>query len=344
MKALFVGLGGVGQRHLRNLRRLRPDAQLLAVRGRGRRFEIRDDLTPDESVDVAEKYGIRVLPDLDAAVAERPDLAVVSNPTSLHVPTALKLAGAGVPVLLEKPVSDSEAGLDELVRASRERRAPVMVGYMMRFHPCVERLRALLGRGAVGPVHSANLVCHSFVPSWHRYEAPKDFYAGSRALGGGVVLTEIHELDLLHSFFGPARRVFALGGKRSAVAMDVEDAASALIEFAPGGRPFAATVDLSFVQPAPTRRLEVFGEEGRVVWDALAQRVELRAGARPPEVFETPDFPRNDLFVRELEHFLSCLASGRGPEPSLEDALVGHRTALRIRSLVLDAQTEATRA
>ena len=52
MKALFLGLGGVGQRHMRNLRAIEPNAEFAAVRHRGRRFEITPELEADETVDI----------------------------------------------------------------------------------------------------------------------------------------------------------------------------------------------------------------------------------------------------------------------------------------------------
>jgi predicted dehydrogenase len=336
VKALFVGLGGVGQRHLRNLRRLRPDAELLAVRTRGRSFEIKDDLTPDHGVDIVKKYAIRVFGRIEDAAKAMPDFAIVSNPTSLHVETTCGLLKRGIPVLLEKPISDSEEGLDELVELSRKKGVPVMVGYMMRFHPSAERMEGLLKAQAIGPVHSAVLISHSYVPSWHNYEQPKEFYAGSRSLGGGAVLTEIHELDLLHWYFGAPRRLWALGGKMSALGLDVEDTASSLLEFEQGGRCFPVSVNVSFAQTVPLRRFMVFGERGRIQWDILADRIAVEDHARGlNDVFEVPGFQRNDLFVRELEHFLDCLATKQEPKTALPLVLAGHCTALKIRAAVL---------
>ncbi len=41
MKVLFLGLGGVGQRYLRNLIQLMPDIEIAAVRHRKQLFEIK---------------------------------------------------------------------------------------------------------------------------------------------------------------------------------------------------------------------------------------------------------------------------------------------------------------
>ena len=51
-RALFIGLGGAGQRHLSILKELQPNIQLAAVRKRGRTFEIRDNMRSDKSVNL----------------------------------------------------------------------------------------------------------------------------------------------------------------------------------------------------------------------------------------------------------------------------------------------------
>jgi len=58
MKVLFFGLGGIGQRHLRNLRKIQPDIQIAAFRNKGRTFEIGNDLLPDYNSDIVSKYNI----------------------------------------------------------------------------------------------------------------------------------------------------------------------------------------------------------------------------------------------------------------------------------------------
>tara|TARA_Y100000294_G_C8324630_1_gene244106 strand:+ start:386 stop:577 length:192 start_codon:yes stop_codon:yes gene_type:complete len=57
MKTLFIGLGGVGQRHMRNLINLRKDVQIAAVRKYGRTFEITNSLHANKEVDIIKKYG-----------------------------------------------------------------------------------------------------------------------------------------------------------------------------------------------------------------------------------------------------------------------------------------------
>ena len=69
------------------------------------------------------------------AIAEKPDFAIVSNPTSLHVKTAIQIAKANIPIFMEKPVSNNLKGLNELNKIIKNNKTPSMVGFQQRFHP-----------------------------------------------------------------------------------------------------------------------------------------------------------------------------------------------------------------
>ena len=134
---LVVGLGGIGQRHVRNLRALLGEhVRITAVRTRGLHHVLSDQLQIVPEQDVEHTYGIRRVPDLDAALAERPELVFVTNPSSLHVPTALAAARAGCHLFIEKPLSHTLDGVEELIQTVERKRLIAVVGYQMRFHPC----------------------------------------------------------------------------------------------------------------------------------------------------------------------------------------------------------------
>ncbi|EME69325.1 oxidoreductase [Paramagnetospirillum caucaseum] len=327
MRALFLGLGGVGQRHLRNLRRLHPEAEIRAVRTKGRAFEINNDLTIDESVDVMDKYRVTALPDLATGLAWAPDLAVVSTPSALHVEHCLALLESGVPVMVEKPAATDSKGYAHLEEAAAKAGLPLMVAYQQRFNPLVARLRTLLAAGRVGRVQSLEVTVHSHMPSWHGYEKPGEFYAGQRALGGGVVMTEIHELDLLGWLFGPASNIHAVGGTTGEWAIDVEDSVAAIMEFQVEGRRVPAAVSLSFVQNPPARRFVVNGSKGRLTMELPKLAITIEEAGRPPLAEQLPDFDRNELFLAELSHFLDCVARRAEPLSSLAACRAGQDLA-----------------
>ena len=107
---LIVGVGSIGQRHLRCFQQT----------GRVRLSIC--EINPD--VAIASRRGYRIdrsIADLDAALADRHDAAVIATPAHLHVPMAIRLAEAGVHLLMEKPLSTSMEGVDTLRQTIRSR-------------------------------------------------------------------------------------------------------------------------------------------------------------------------------------------------------------------------------
>ena len=153
MKFLMVGLGGIGQRHVRNLRSLcGADAEIMAYRVRRDSPTLTDQLKVEAGSDLEQKYDLRVFTDLDDALGRQPDAVFVCNPSSLHVAVAFAAARAGAPLFVEKPLSHDWDGVLDLVDEVESRGLVGMVGYQLRFHPCLRRLHDLLAEKAVGPV------------------------------------------------------------------------------------------------------------------------------------------------------------------------------------------------
>jgi predicted dehydrogenase len=123
-------------------------------------------------------------------------------------------------------VSDTLDGVDALVDTVERRGLVAAVGCQLRFHPCLLRLRALLAGGAVGRIVAVRVAVGEYLPGWHPYEDYRGGYAARRDLGGGVVLTLVHELDYVYWLFGLPRRLWAVGGHLSRLELDVEDTAS----------------------------------------------------------------------------------------------------------------------
>lgn len=344
MKVLFVGLGGVGQRHMRNLLRLMPDATIGAVRHRNRTFEVGDDLQPDFSVDIVQKYKITCFSNLDQGIAWEPNCAVVANPSSMHAETAQALVRAGVPVLLEKPIACDWEGARILAETSVATKVPVLVGYMQRFHPVTQRMLQWVHGGRLGRLLSAQSICHNYLVTNHSYEPIEQFYLGSRELGGGIILSEIHNTDLVHTLFGMPRRLWCVGGKRLDGPHDVEDTVTSLLDYQMDGQPFPVSMHISMVERPVARRIVVNGEHGRLTWDLLAQRVMLEdTTANQTECFETPDFQRNAMFLALMRTFLDTVTGTQDGEPNLRTVLSGHRIAMAmIESLTLGAPVDIT--
>ena len=333
MRALVVGLGAIGQRHARNLRTLLgDDLELSALRsGRGGGVVVTERLTIGEGRPEDDCNG-GVFTNLDDALAPAPDAVFVCNPTRLHVPVALAAINAGASVFIEKPLADELTGVDDLVAAAQRRNALVAVGCQLRFHPALQRLQSLINDGALGRLIAVHVEQGEYLPAWHPYEDYRQSYAARRDLGGGVVLTQIHELDYVQWLFGLPARVFATGGQLGSLDVDVEDTASALLNCTVAGRNLPVHVHLDYLQRPARRTCRVVGEEGTIAVDLRGPTLTWTdASGGKVEHDDFPGHDRNDMFLAEVADFLECLRSGARPAVGLDHAAGTLRLALAMR-------------
>jgi len=332
VKALFIGLGGIGQRHLRNLIALQgDDVEILAYRVRNLSRTISPELTILDD-NLTGRYPIKVFNDLNLALAQRPAIVFICNPTSMHIPMAIKAAQGGCHIFMEKPLSHSLEGVDKLNSICKKKKLIFFVGYQLRFHPCYKLLKSLIQQKKVGPLLSVRSQIGEYLPGWHKYEDYRQMYAAREDLGGGVVLSQIHEIDYLRDLFNMPTRVFAMGGKLSSLEIDTEDCVEVLLEMNYQNKRLPVSLHMDFFQRPPVRQCTVVGEEGRIVMDLNKSEVKVeKPDPKDDEVHHFENFQRNDLFVNELKCFLQCIKRKTTPLVTLEDGLKSLKIALGIK-------------
>lgn len=334
VRILFCGLGGIGQRHLRNLRALLGDAlEVHAYRVRRQRIKLQDNLTVEEGADLEADYGVVVHHDLDAALAVNPQAVYICNPNSLHVPIALACARAGVAVFMEKPLASDLVGIGELLALVEQKKLLFYVGYNFRFHPGLQRLKALVEQGHFGNILRVSAEIGEYLPNWHKYEDYRQMYAARADQGGGVILSQIHEMDLIYWMFGLPETVLCHGGKLSNLEIDVEDTATSLMQYRGPLGEFPIHLHQDFIQRPPVRTFKIVGDGGYAEMDLIS--TSLKVYTAEGELVESSafeGFARNDMFRDQARHFLDCLQGHATAQVSLFDGLQSLRLALAARA------------
>ena len=330
MKILIMGLGGIGQRHLRNLRLLQGnDLEIITYDPRPNPPVLTDQLKVEEGASLEKKYGLAIFSDIEQALAQKPQAAFVCNPTSLHVPAAIRAAREGCALFIEKPLSHNLEHVEELISLVESRGLTAAVGYQMRFHPCLQRLQALVQEKKVGRILSVRAVVGEYLPGWHTYEDYRQSYASRQDLGGGVILSQIHELDYLYWLFGMPRRIFGLGGHLSSLEVDVEDTADILMECMMDGHPLPISLHQDYIQNPSSRSCEVIGDAGKILVDFRALSVDVfDGGGNHVEASSFEGFQRNQLFLDELKCFLESMQGKQTPLVNLREGAQSLRMAL----------------
>jgi predicted dehydrogenase len=267
--------------------------------------------------------------DLSNALAEQPDIVVIANPTSLHVPVALAAAEKGCHLFLEKPVSNNLDGIDQLVATVRRHKLVAAVGYNLRFHPALQVLREMVKRKEVGHVLSVRAWVGQYLPDWHPGEDYRNSYISKSDLGGGVILTLSHELDILFWLFGSVSDVTAVTARAKNLQMETESLAEITLSFCSG---ILGQVHLDCVQRTPQRGLELIGTEGTILLNLRDSAIQVsRPSSGHPEVTEIPRLEPNQMYLDEMADFLAAIECGREPRVPLEDGVAVLKIALAAR-------------
>ncbi len=304
-KALVVGSGSIAQRHLANFRRLLPDAEVGCVSASGR------PLADDETVATTR------LQSMAAAIAWTPDLAVVASPAPLHLDHAGLLLDAGIPVLIEKPLSDSLDRVRDAAPLLARHRDRIEVAYNLRFLSSARRMKTLIDESCVGRILGLRIEVGQYLPDWRPQADYRHQVSANRSLGGGVLLELSHELDYLTWLFGRFDRVFCIASNSGQLEIDVEDRADILLSRAG----LTAQVHLDFLQRRASRACKVIGSTGTMYWDLIANRIVLDGPGGEEVLFSDPAFDRNDMYIEQLRGFIEVAAGRAVPRITLDDGL-----------------------
>jgi predicted dehydrogenase len=306
---LIVSLGSIGLRHLRNLRAIAPDSQIAALRLRGPMT----DAMP-EGCDL--QFG-----SMEEVRAFAPHAAIVAGPASVHLDISGQLVGMGIHVFVEKPLADKVPGVAALVVEARKQGVVLMTGYSLRFMPSLIEARSRILSGEIGNVLSVRAEVGQYLPSWRPGTDYRESVSAQRTLGGGVLLELSHEIDYIYWCFGLPDSVFCVGGKYSALDVDVEDLAEIILAYNVPQR--IVSIHLDFLQRGASRQCRFVGGDGTLIWDGVADRIELDFGVGDSRNFTTGPFmvDRNEMYVAEIQHFLRCIDEKHTP---LIDGAQGH--------------------
>lgn len=212
-----AGFGLIGREHVRRVVE-EPQARLVAI----------VEPAPAAAAEAA-AYGVPVFARLDDLLARRlADGVILATPSQLHAEQAIACLEAGLPVLVEKPVTDTLEAGRRLVRVASARGVPLLVGHHRRHSPWIRAAKALLEEGALGRIVLVDAVTWLAKPE--SYFAP----AWRRRKGAGPVLTNlVHVIDDLRNLVGEILEVRAVASN-ALRGFETEDTAAALLRFANG--------------------------------------------------------------------------------------------------------------
>lgn len=271
----------------------------------------------------ATKAGCRAIANYREALADKNvDAVIVSTLNAALAPIAADCARAGKHVLIEKPGGLSAAELREIEKVARPTAARVRLGYNHRFHPALQKARALVDAGAIGPL----MFLRARYGHGGRKGYDREWRADPKLSGGGELIDQgVHLIDLAGWFLGDFPTVEG-HAMTSFWDMKVDDNAFLSLRTSNGQ---TAWLHVSCTEWKNLFSLEIYGRDGKLAIDGLggSYGVERIAFYRmlpemgPPET-TIWEFPAGDDSWRlETEAFIEDIAAAREPSPGLREGI-----------------------
>jgi myo-inositol 2-dehydrogenase / D-chiro-inositol 1-dehydrogenase len=256
--------------------------------------------------------GHRTFVDVDQLLAtETLDGVLIAAPSDQHLELVRKFAGAGLPMLCEKPVGVHVDDAIKAVAAARDAGVLLQVGYWRRFVPSLRRLRDRIRAGELGDI--CLVACHQ----WDELPPSAEFRAHS---GGIAVDMAVHELDQVRWLTGREVRWLSAASGTAGVPAGDPDVAAILAQLSGEA---AAVISLGRrFSPGDSCWLEVFGTEGY-------ERVEFMWGAEGDAVFRA-------AVLAQLQAFADAVQGAEPLGAGGQDAIA----ALSAAELAGDALTD----
>ncbi len=314
MKVVFFGLGSIGQRHVKNIKTLLPEAQIIAVRSTYKNID-----------PFVKQYGLKIVRSLKEAFSYSPQVAFITNPTSLHISTAISCAQADLDLFIEKPLYDSLKRAKKLAEVIIQKKRIAMVGFMMHYHPGLIKIRSLLDKKAVGTIMSVQIVNSEYLPDWHPQEDYRKGYSARKDLGGGIISTFSHEIEYINWLFGKPNKIYCLTKKTKQLETEVEDSADI---FMITQNKIPVSIHLDHIIRPPVRRMTIFGDLGRIEWNYYYNEITWYTHTNKQCQRYAYEFDRNQMFVSELQDFFSAMKTRKQPLLDLNNGIENMKVLL----------------
>jgi len=291
-----IGTGFWGRNHARNFKELN-ETRLIAV----------CDKDATRAKAVAELFGVEAYAD-SQEMLRRKDVEAVSVCTwsTTLASEAMTALRAGKHVLVEKPMANSVQEARKIVEMAKKKQRLLMVGFLMRFIPGVQRVKEAVEKGEIGTVVYATA---RRVSQWPE-----------RIGDVGVVKDlAIHDIDITRYLFNddPVEVYAKAGNFRH---KKFEDHAQILLTFK--GRK-TAFIEANWLTPYKIRKLTVTGSEAIITLDYITQEITIETAGQTL----APRYEVKEPLKLELQHFANSIINDKEPMITGVDGLKALQTA-----------------
>ncbi len=196
LKIAVVGVGLGGQIHIKRIK-TSNDVMLDSIVAPNR----------NENIEIASKQGVPLYNTITECLEkQRPDGIIIASPNQVHAEQTRVCIDAGIPALLEKPITSKLDEGRELCKLIERSNAKVLIGHHRAHNPILQVARKAILEGRLGKIVSVAGSAQFYKPAHYFEDGPWRKIPG----GGPILINMIHEIDNLRRLVGEISQVQAI--------------------------------------------------------------------------------------------------------------------------------------
>jgi UDP-N-acetylglucosamine 3-dehydrogenase len=297
-----IGVGAMGQHHARVYSEL-PDVELVGV----------TDVNADLGHSIAERFYTKAFSDYKKLLKQDLDAVSIAVPTSLHKKVAVDVADAGVNMLLEKPIADTVANAQEIIRKAEHNRVKLMIGHIERFNPIIPVIKR--------SVENSDIISIDITRVGPMPPRIRDV--------GVVIDLATHDIDLIRYLANSEFK--KIHGLASRTLSKREDIAILSFELENG---ILAHITTNWLTPYKVREINIYAKRKLIRGELINQRVLefSNYGKDGSYLVKELSVPFAEPLKLELEAFIKSISKGNEPPVTGYDGLKAIEVALKCLS------------
>tara|TARA_B100001063_G_scaffold31265_1_gene24298 strand:+ start:10071 stop:10979 length:909 start_codon:yes stop_codon:yes gene_type:complete len=269
LKVLLIGFGSIGKRH----------------------YGVLSSLSKIESIDLVTKQNIedkKCYKTLEEVIdISKYNYFVIASETNKHY-TQLKYLENNVKnklIFCEKPLFQSKQNLE--IKNNK-----VFIGYVLRFHPLLEKLKIFLIEEDIILV---NAKCGQYLPTWRLDTDYKNCYSAKKKEGGGVLLDLSHEIDYVQWLCGNIDEIKSYQRKISDLEIDSDDLTMLIGKT---NKNIIVNISIDYISKSSHRRLHIETLENTYELDFISNRLTKKDKKGLEEIYSFSNLERNYIFEK----------------------------------------------
>ena len=273
MNVLFIGLGSIGQRHLRNLNKISKDFNIYAYRRKFTTPYLNNKNQPINT-NLINKYKVRLINSLSNLKKLKINMVFICTPSSMHASEIIKIAKQKINIFVEKPVCTQFSDIKKIEKILKKEKINTMVGYQLKFNHIIIYLKKKIEKISSN-INFVQINHGESIKYFHPYEDYKESYTSNKKLGGGVVLTQIHEFDYMRFLFDnfKIKRVASVNSKLSNLQIDVEDTHTSIFQIMNSNKKIICNINLNYFEEPKNRIIKIICNNKVIIADLNKQTI-----------------------------------------------------------------------